>query len=51
MCYFPAFWPFVSKHLTKHELERYNVLKHIWTDIGRGKAWIRSALNEKSLEK
>ncbi|KAI4461196.1 sorting nexin-29-related [Holotrichia oblita] len=46
-----SFWPFVSKHLTKHEKERYGILKQIWTDIGRGKAWIRSALNEKTLER
>ncbi|KAJ8932768.1 hypothetical protein NQ314_014470 [Rhamnusium bicolor] len=47
----PTFWPFVKKHLTKHEQERYSVLKQIWTDTGRGKAWIRSALNERSLER
>ncbi|RZC38128.1 sorting nexin-29, partial [Asbolus verrucosus] len=46
-----AFWPFVKKHLTKHEQERYAVLKHIWTDTGRGRAWIRSSLNERSLER
>ncbi|CAH1999940.1 unnamed protein product [Acanthoscelides obtectus] len=47
----PSFWPFVNKHLTKHEQERFEALKQIWTDSGRGKAWIRSALNEKSLER
>ncbi|XP_018563176.1 sorting nexin-29 [Anoplophora glabripennis] len=46
-----SFWPFVKKHLTKHEQERYAVLKHIWTDTGCGRAWIRSALNERSLER
>ncbi|XP_019874648.2 sorting nexin-29 [Aethina tumida] len=46
-----SFWPFVKRHLTQHEQERYNVLKQIWTDTGRGKAWIRSALNERSLER
>ncbi|CAH0555655.1 unnamed protein product [Brassicogethes aeneus] len=47
----PSFWPFVKRHLTNHEQERYSVLKQIWTDIGRSKAWIRSALNERSLER
>ncbi|CAH1154253.1 unnamed protein product [Phaedon cochleariae] len=47
----PSFWPFINKHLTKHEQERYAVLKQIWTDTGRGRAWIRSALNERSLER
>lgn len=37
--------------MTKHERERYEVLKHIWTDTGRGRAWIRSSLNERSLER
>ncbi|KAG5865004.1 hypothetical protein JTB14_035943 [Gonioctena quinquepunctata] len=46
-----SFWPFVKKHLTKHEQERYSVLKQIWTDTGRGRAWIRSTLNESSLER
>lgn len=47
----PTFWNFIKTHLTKHEQERYEVLRHIWTDSGRGKAWIRSALNERSLER
>ncbi|KAF5303494.1 hypothetical protein FQA39_LY09957 [Lamprigera yunnana] len=46
-----SFWPFIKKHLTKHERERYDVLKQIWTDTGRGRAWIRSSLNERSLER
>lgn len=46
-----SFWPFVRKHLTRHEQERFAVLKHIWTDTGRGRAWIRAALNERSLER
>ncbi|XP_050512824.1 sorting nexin-29 isoform X1 [Diabrotica virgifera virgifera] len=47
----PSFWPFIYRHLTKHEQERYIVLRHIWTDLGRGRAWIRSTLNERSLER
>lgn len=46
-----SFWCFINKHLTKHEQERYQLLKHIWTDVGRGRAWIRSSLNERSLER
>lgn len=37
--------------LSHHEIERYMRLKHIATDAGRGRAWLRSALNEHSLEK
>ena len=37
--------------LNKHELERFAGLKSVTTDTGRGRAWLRSALNEQSLEK
>ncbi|XP_030750576.1 sorting nexin-29 isoform X2 [Sitophilus oryzae] len=46
-----SFWPFIQRHLTNHEKERYVLLKHIWTDIGKCRAWIRATLNEKSLER
>ncbi|XP_076251587.1 sorting nexin-29 isoform X2 [Rhynchophorus ferrugineus] len=46
-----SFWPFIERHITNHEKERYGVLKHIWTNIGKCRAWIRSTLNEKSLER
>ncbi|KAH7943869.1 hypothetical protein HPB52_012027 [Rhipicephalus sanguineus] len=45
------FWHYVRTHLTKHELERYLVLRHVNTDEGRGRAWLRSALNEHALER
>ncbi|XP_060527516.1 sorting nexin-29 isoform X2 [Cylas formicarius] len=47
----PTLWAFLKQHLTNHEVERYNSLKHIWTDMGRCRAWLRSTLNEKSLER
>lgn len=46
-----SFWHYVAEHLTKHEYERYLLLKQVWTDIGRGRAWLRSSLNEHSLER
>ncbi|XP_071797309.1 sorting nexin-29-like [Asterias amurensis] len=46
-----AFWPVVRENLTKHELQRYTSLKHITTDAGRARAWLRSTLNEHSLER
>nr|XP_039269041.1 sorting nexin-29-like [Styela clava] len=46
-----VFWHCVQKHLSKHEVERFNSLYHISTDIGRGRAWLRSSLNEHSLER
>ncbi|XP_064641818.1 sorting nexin-29-like isoform X2 [Lineus longissimus] len=47
----PAFWQFVKEYLNKHELQRYAMLKNIHTDAGRGRAWLRSAFNEHSLER
>lgn len=46
-----AFWQYVKEHLTKHEVQRFNTLKQINTDIGRGRAWLRACLNEHSLER
>ena len=46
-----VFWHYVKEHLSRHEVERYMRLAHITTDAGRGRAWLRSALNEHSLEK
>ncbi|CAL1283396.1 unnamed protein product [Larinioides sclopetarius] len=46
-----VFWQIVRLVLNKHEYERYMLLKNITTDIGRGRAWLRSALNEHSLER
>ncbi|KFM73226.1 Sorting nexin-29, partial [Stegodyphus mimosarum] len=47
----PVFWQMVRIILNKHDYERYMLLKNIHTDIGRGRAWLRSALNENSLER
>ena len=44
-------WHYVCEHLTKHEYERYLLLKQVCTDVGRGRAWLRSSLNEHSLER
>lgn len=45
------FWYYVKEVLNKHELQRFYSLKTITTDIGRGRAWLRCALNEHSLER
>ncbi|XP_022190156.2 sorting nexin-29 isoform X2 [Nilaparvata lugens] len=46
-----SFWPIVREHLTAHERDRYTHLRHVWTDGGRARAWLRSAINEHSLER
>ncbi|XP_076458398.1 sorting nexin-29-like [Babylonia areolata] len=47
----PTFWQYVKEHLTKHEIQRFNALRQINSDIGRGRAWLRACLNEHSLER
>ena len=44
-------WKIVRTVLNKHECERFAGLKNVTSDSGRGRAWLRSALNEQSLEK
>ena len=44
-------WRVVRTVLNRHEFERFSGLKCVTTDIGRGRAWLRAALNEQSLEK
>lgn len=46
-----VFWHFVRNHLTRHEQERYYHIQNITTDYGRGRAWLRSAINEHSLDR
>ncbi|KAJ7373483.1 Sorting nexin-29 [Desmophyllum pertusum] len=46
-----VFWNFVKGHLGKLELDRFLALEKATTDAGRGRAWLRSALNEHSLER
>ncbi|XP_028353821.1 sorting nexin-29-like [Physeter macrocephalus] len=47
----PVFWFYVKEVLSKHELQRFYALRHIASDVGRGRAWLRCALNEHSLER
>lgn len=44
-------WDCIQDLLTNHERERYELLRQIWTDRGRARAWLRSAINERSLER
>ncbi|KAL2078175.1 hypothetical protein ACEWY4_025860 [Coilia grayii] len=46
-----SFWFHVKEHLNRHELQRFYSLRHIISEQGRGRAWLRAALNEHSLER
>uniref|UniRef100_A0A3P8WTH5 Sorting nexin 29 n=1 Tax=Cynoglossus semilaevis TaxID=244447 RepID=A0A3P8WTH5_CYNSE len=46
-----TFWFYVKEQLNRHELQRFYSLRHISSELGRGRAWLRCALNEHSLER
>lgn len=46
-----TFWFYVKEHLNHHELQRFYSLQNITSEQGRGRAWLRCALNEHSLER
>ncbi|XP_058851843.1 sorting nexin-29 isoform X2 [Acipenser ruthenus] len=46
-----SFWFYVKEHLNRHELQRFYSLHNITSEVGRGRAWLRCALNEHSLER
>ncbi|XP_012721984.2 sorting nexin-29 isoform X2 [Fundulus heteroclitus] len=46
-----TFWLYVKEHLNRHELQRFYSLRHISSELGRGRSWLRCALNEHSLER
>ncbi|XP_046847260.1 sorting nexin-29-like [Xenia sp. Carnegie-2017] len=46
-----VFWLFIKEHLSSSEIKTYNSLHNVMTDVGRAQAWLRSCLNEQSLEK
>lgn len=46
-----TFWFYVKDHLNRHELQRFYSLRNITSEQGRGRAWLRCALNEHSLER
>ncbi|XP_063708986.1 sorting nexin-29 [Culicoides brevitarsis] len=46
-----GFWDIAYEHLTRHEKERFDGLRHVNSDRGKCRALIRAALNERSLER
>uniref|UniRef100_A0A6A7G2B2 Sorting nexin-29-like n=2 Tax=Hirondellea gigas TaxID=1518452 RepID=A0A6A7G2B2_9CRUS len=44
-------WQFLAGQLTAHEGARFLRLRHVSCDTGRVRAWIRSGLNEHSIER
>lgn len=46
-----TFWDFALPNLSSHEKERFNTLRYVSNERGKGRALIRAALNERSLER
>lgn len=46
----PSLWPLAKLCLSFDEIQRFLQLNHVTTDVGRGRAWLRSAINERTLE-
>ncbi|XP_072944015.1 sorting nexin-29-like isoform X2 [Epargyreus clarus] len=46
-----SLWSYSCLHLTKHEKERFKILSNINTPLGYFRAFLRAALNERSLER
>ena len=46
-----SFWSCVLEILSWHEQERFSVLKKVHSEEGKARAWLRAALNERSLER
>ncbi|CAB3236420.1 unnamed protein product [Arctia plantaginis] len=46
-----SLWSYACLHLTKHEKERFKILANINTPLGYFRAFLRAALNERSLER
>ncbi|XP_068629393.1 sorting nexin-29-like isoform X2 [Battus philenor] len=46
-----SLWSYSCLHLTKHEKERFKILTNINSPLGYFRAFLRAALNERSLER
>ena len=46
----PSLWPLAKLCLSFDEVQRFHKLDHVTTDVGRGRAWLRAAINERMLE-
>ena len=45
-----SLWPLARLALSPEETRRFLQLKHTTSEIGRGRAWLRAAINERTLE-
>ena len=45
-----SLWPLARLCVSMEDLQRFYRLSHIKSELGRGRAWLRGAINERTLE-
>lgn len=45
-----SLWPLARLCVSAEDLQRFSRLNHVKSELGRGRAWLRAAINERTLE-
>lgn len=45
-----SLWPLARLSVSVEDLQRFSRLEHVHNEVGRGRAWLRAAINERTLE-
>lgn len=45
-----SLWPLAKVCVSAEDLQRFNKLNHVTSELGRGRAWLRASINERTLE-
>ena len=45
-----SLWPLAKLCASAEDLVRFTRLSHVTSELGRGRAWLRAAINERTLE-
>ena len=45
-----SLWPLARLSVSMEDLQRFSRLDLVNTEVGRGRAWLRAAINERTLE-
>ncbi len=45
-----SLWPLAKLCVSAEDLQRFSRLSHVTSELGRGRAWLRAAINERTLE-
>lgn len=45
-----SLWPLAKLCVSAEDLQRFTKLTYVTSELGRGRAWLRAAINERTLE-